>query len=361
MKKTILSVLMILTLALCAVMMFACAHKHELTEVAGKDATCTADGIIAHKHCDKCGKDFDLSGKELTTTVIPAAHKLTDVSYLAPQPTADGHIAHKHCTVCGKNFNDSGKELTDDEVNIKYNGGGVNTVTVTGDKDVAISLGGQHQFQATATPAGTAIVWTVTSTNLAANDYTFADGKFTAKQVAGWAVIKAQAGDATAFATIVINDDVTPTQRIIATFYAPDGTTVVDKRFADADGKVTPPDYTQAHADITWLDAHGRDVDFETLVLTADASFTAKASERTEQFRVSYWYYNDENVLVQVGETHTLASDYSESVPAATVAEYKAEVEQATGGTVINWKQEISDGGYTIKLIAEVQLPAVTE
>ena len=92
---------------------------HTLTNVAETAATCTAEGVKAHQHCSVCEKNF-IDGAEKTDDelkIAKAAHTLTNVAETPATCTAEGVKAHQHCTVCEKNFID-GAEKTDDELKI---------------------------------------------------------------------------------------------------------------------------------------------------------------------------------------------------------------------------------------------------
>jgi len=47
------------------------ALGHSMIHVDGVEATYTTEGVVEHDHCERCGKDFDANGVELTTVVIP--------------------------------------------------------------------------------------------------------------------------------------------------------------------------------------------------------------------------------------------------------------------------------------------------
>ena len=107
----------LLTLALAFVMVLsltACASdcelgKHTLEDVSAQSATCTQDGVIAHKHCTVCDGYFDLSGNQLTKeqTVVPAlGHTISEHPAVAPTCTQDGNIKYWGCSVCDKKFAD---------------------------------------------------------------------------------------------------------------------------------------------------------------------------------------------------------------------------------------------------------------
>ncbi|MBR2985863.1 MAG: hypothetical protein IKC58_04635, partial [Clostridia bacterium] len=107
----------LLTLALAFVMVLsltACASdcelgKHTLEDVSAQSATCTQDGVIAHKHCTVCDGYFDLSGNQLTKeqTVVPAlGHTISEHPAVAPTCTQDGNVKYWGCSVCDKKFAD---------------------------------------------------------------------------------------------------------------------------------------------------------------------------------------------------------------------------------------------------------------
>ena len=67
--------------------------RHALTEVAEVPATCEAEGVVHHWHCEKCDKNFAdaLATEELAHTVMVGGHKWAEATCTAP----------KTCTVCG--------------------------------------------------------------------------------------------------------------------------------------------------------------------------------------------------------------------------------------------------------------------
>ncbi len=235
----------------------------------------------------------------------------------------------------------------------------VTSVTIAGDEDVELAFGESITFEATADPtdaADTTITWSVTDTNLG-NEYTLEGSTFTAKNLAGYAVLQASSANGkTDKVTIVVNPtfENSETSKVKVTFYAVDGATVIDVRYADADGKVTAPDYAVSNSEISWVDANGAEVDFASLVLTADASFTAKAQTVAAYYAISYWYYGENGTPIQQGETYNIAVGSGDSVPAADVEGIEQAIEDATGKTVINWNAVISDDGLTINWYAEL-------
>lgn len=83
-------------------------HRHDLTAVPGKDATCTEDGNLEYWYCEACGKCF--SDDALTTeiskddTVIKATgHGETELKNVKEATcTEEGYTGDKVCKVCGE-------------------------------------------------------------------------------------------------------------------------------------------------------------------------------------------------------------------------------------------------------------------
>ena len=108
---------LLLTLVLALVMVLsltACASdcelgKHTFEDVSAQSATCTQDGVIAHKHCTVCDGYFDANGKAITKeqTVVPAlGHDISEHPAVAPTCTQDGNVKYWGCSVCDKKFAD---------------------------------------------------------------------------------------------------------------------------------------------------------------------------------------------------------------------------------------------------------------
>ena len=87
------------------------ASKHQLREVAAKDATCKEQGNIAYVICDLCGKMWrDMTLKNqldvVNTPIDTSKHKLDKVDAKDPTCTEDGYEAYWKCSVCGQLFSD---------------------------------------------------------------------------------------------------------------------------------------------------------------------------------------------------------------------------------------------------------------
>ena len=103
--------------------------KHQLRQVAAKDATCKEPGNIAYVVCDLCGKVIDAEGKETNLTAVTSpklGHKPVEVIAKAATCTENGIKKHYKCarTGCGALFEDEAgtKPLTDKDVVIPATG-----------------------------------------------------------------------------------------------------------------------------------------------------------------------------------------------------------------------------------------------
>ena len=92
---------------------------HELTETAGKPATCTEPGIAPYWTCIVCHKHFsdEWGNYEMpdgAVIEIPASHDLKKVDAREATTAAAGNIAYWECRRCGKCFSDEegSKEIT---------------------------------------------------------------------------------------------------------------------------------------------------------------------------------------------------------------------------------------------------------
>ncbi len=115
MKKKILLILLSLALASCCIFgLTACKHEHAFGAWQEEiSATCTADGVKAHKTCTGCNEHFDEQGNKLSDIVIPKdAHSFNELIPEVPASCmADGVKEHKTCSVCQKNFDADGVEI----------------------------------------------------------------------------------------------------------------------------------------------------------------------------------------------------------------------------------------------------------
>jgi len=93
------------------------AH-HDLTFIPEVSATCTESGMAAYRHCNACGKNFDAFGAEITDltslTIAAREHDFGDpIEGIAASCTEGGILAHRHCQKCGKDYDEDGNELSD--------------------------------------------------------------------------------------------------------------------------------------------------------------------------------------------------------------------------------------------------------
>lgn len=96
---------------LAAVTVLSEGHKYG-DLIAEQPASCTADGVVAHYHCDACGTDFDTDKKEIEDLTIPAAHKLGNwIEGKDKECEKDGVVGHYHCSECEKDFDADKNEL----------------------------------------------------------------------------------------------------------------------------------------------------------------------------------------------------------------------------------------------------------
>ncbi len=105
----------------------ACEHKNLSALVEGKAATCMEAGVIAHYHCNDCGKDLaEDKTTILESTVInidPTAHKYGEIQQKQDATCGkDGVKEHKDCTLCGKHFSADNVEIPDNELTIPATG-----------------------------------------------------------------------------------------------------------------------------------------------------------------------------------------------------------------------------------------------
>ena len=92
------------------------AGNHTLTNVEAVEATCTAEGNIAHKHCSGCDKNFDADGNEIANVKIPAkGHTYSDlIAKKDATCISSGMKAHYECSSCGAYFDEDKNPTTKD-------------------------------------------------------------------------------------------------------------------------------------------------------------------------------------------------------------------------------------------------------
>ena len=230
------------------------------------------------------------------------------------------------------------------------------SVSIDGDKNISISLGESVTFSVTVDPADAPLTWRVEETNLG-DEYILDGSTFTAKQVAGYAVIMVSTPNGLCDrVTVVINRDYpVSSQGYKVTFYATDGVSVIDIRYADKNGKVSVPSYSVSDKEFYWLNSDGVKVDPTTVTITADTFFTAKAALESVYYTIKYWYYSESGDAIQAGETFCLDYANGETVSPEALAAINSIVESATGKQIVNWRCELSSDGLAIDWYAELK------
>ena len=81
-------------------------HVHDYVWVEGTEPTCEEEGVVAHYHCDGCGKNFDPNYGEVETVSIPKAEHEYGSMYWGKSANfwEDGNIEYYQCAVCEKYF-----------------------------------------------------------------------------------------------------------------------------------------------------------------------------------------------------------------------------------------------------------------
>ena len=80
--------------------------------IAEVSATCTANGVKAHKTCTMCHNYFDEDDKLIEDILISAKHTFVHHAEVSATCTENGVEAYNYCSVCDKNFNVFGNEIT---------------------------------------------------------------------------------------------------------------------------------------------------------------------------------------------------------------------------------------------------------
>lgn len=94
---------------------------HQYHVVMGQEPTCTASGTIMHLHCDGCDKnlirDVEYTAAELT---LPEAHEIYFVEAIPASCTWDGIAAHRRCVRCGAITTTEGEATTAEALAIPH-------------------------------------------------------------------------------------------------------------------------------------------------------------------------------------------------------------------------------------------------
>ena len=91
-----------------------CKHKDCGALIPATDATCLAEGTVAHYECAKCGVYLDETLTVITTISTPIAdHVYGDLIPVVSSTCAQaGTVAHYTCSVCNKHFDEQKVEIT---------------------------------------------------------------------------------------------------------------------------------------------------------------------------------------------------------------------------------------------------------
>ena len=88
-----------------------CEHNYEWVE--GTEPTCKEEGVVAHYHCEYCGKNFDPNYGEIETISIPKAEHEYGSMYRGKSANfwENGNIEYYQCAVCEKYFDEEFNEV----------------------------------------------------------------------------------------------------------------------------------------------------------------------------------------------------------------------------------------------------------
>lgn len=118
-------------------------HVHDYVWVEGTEPTCEKEGVIAHHHCDGCGKNFNPNYGEIETIIIPKAEHEYGSMYWGKSANfwEDGNIEYYQCAVCEKYFDAEFNEV-ETVVIPKYS---TNLSICVNGTPTALVLGEQHE------------------------------------------------------------------------------------------------------------------------------------------------------------------------------------------------------------------------
>lgn len=118
-------------------------HVHNYEWVEGTEPTCEKEGVVAHYHCDGCGKNFDPNYGEVETVSIPKAEHEYGSMYWGKSANFfhDGNIEYYQCAVCEKYFDAEYNEV-ETVVIPKYS---TNLSICVNGTPTALVLGEQHE------------------------------------------------------------------------------------------------------------------------------------------------------------------------------------------------------------------------
>ena len=125
-------------------------------------------------------------------------------------------------------------------------------------------------------------------------------------------------------------------------------------KYVEEKGTVTAPAYAVGTSNIVWVDKFGQEVDFSSIVIMGDTSFTAKSTSSSVYYTVRYWYEDASGEVHQIGDDFLIDFGNGETIPHDVLYNIETEVESLTEKNIINWRCEISDDQLTVDWYAEL-------
>ena len=226
-------------------------------------------------------------------------------------------------------------------------------LSIDGEENRSILLGESINFNITTDADDSDITWSVVEENIF-GDYILDGNCFTAKETAGYVVIQVSSSHGLSDSVTVVINRIPLESGKKVTFYAVDGVNIVDVRYTDASGKVTPPPYFVGENDVSWVDGDGNAVDFSTLVISEDLYFIASVINDSLYCTITYWYYGANGELSSIA-VYTVDYANGESISPETLHGIEAEIEALTEKSVVNWICNVSTDGTRIDWYAELK------
>ena len=96
-------------------------HVHDYVWVEGTEPTCEKEGVVAHYHCDGCGKNFDENYGEIDSVVAEkGSHDVAGNYSPRVEPTffTEGTVAYYTCNDCLKYIDEDGQIIPAEDITI---------------------------------------------------------------------------------------------------------------------------------------------------------------------------------------------------------------------------------------------------
>ena len=96
-------------------------HVHDYVWVEGTEPTCKEEGVVAHYHCDGCGKNFDENYGEIDSVVAEkGSHDVAGNYSPRVEPTffTEGTVAYYTCNDCLKYIDEDGQIIPAEDITI---------------------------------------------------------------------------------------------------------------------------------------------------------------------------------------------------------------------------------------------------